>query len=44
MNDGLNYNDICCTETVYFIMFGLKMFRAELMKLPRALGNRISLG
>ena len=25
MNDGLNYNDICCMETIYFIMFGQKV-------------------
>ena len=24
MNDGLNYKDICCTKSVYFMMFRLK--------------------
>lgn len=39
MNDSLNYNDICCMETAYFIMFGLKNVLGVINKIIATAGH-----
>ena len=39
MNDGLNYKDICCTKSVYFMMFRLKDVPGGIEKITVSAGH-----
>ena len=39
MNDGLNYKDICCTKSVYFMMFRLKDVPGGIEKITASAGR-----